>query len=149
MKVKLNNEEDNKLFEKKNIFLQKTKLPKKTKYLAIFLSSLFIITLLFFLSIFCLHDKKGNFINKTLLRHLNDLNFNIEENENCLTYNGKTSECSSCKSMYNLINGLCEPNYSIKAIYNTQTENEEVKLINDIFLKYIKEITINNTKIST
>ena len=148
MKVKLNNVKDNEELDKKNLFWQKTKPLKNTKSLALFLSCLFIIILIFLFLIFYLYDKKENFIAKILIRNLNDLNLKIEVDENCLFLNVETNKCSRCKPMYNLSDGLCEPNYSIKSIYITKIENEEVKLINELFLKYIKEITINNTKVS-
>ena len=44
--------------------------------------------------------------------------------------------------------GEFESNYSFKAIFKVETENERVKLINDNYISYIKEMSINETKIT-
>ena len=69
----------------------------------------------------------------------NDNNNNENENEktkhegdkeeNCLTYNKTTNECSSSNIRYKLIDGKCILNYSFKAIYYTKEKNENIKLI--------------------
>ena len=38
-------------------------------------------------------------------------------------------------------------NYSFKAIYNTNSTNESIKLIDSLYINNIKEISINNKKI--
>ena len=61
-----------------------------------------------------------------------------EENK-CLTCNKTSNKCSSCNPFYNLINGICEPNFSFKAIYYTNEKNQKILLY---------EMTIDNMTVS-
>ena len=52
----------------------------------------------------------------------------LGEEENCLSCNEDTLECTSCNIGYKLVNGKCRPDHFIKAIYKTNGDGEIVKL---------------------
>ena len=54
------------------------------------------------------------------------------EGEKCLVCNWTINRCSSCNTVYKLINGKCYLNYSFKAIYSSKNANENIKLINNL-----------------
>ena len=58
-------------------------------------------------------------------------NFNcIEENKYCMVYDNSTyHKCILCQPNYKLVRGRCMINYSIKAVYHSDYENEKVDLI--------------------
>ena len=58
----------------------------------------------------------------------NDLKL-IKEDENCLIYN--LDECINCNPGYYLINKTCIK-YSFKAIYKSESDNENITLINNL-----------------
>ena len=66
--------------------------------------------------------------------------------ENCLEYNNNTNKCSLCKNRYKLYNGNCLliEKYSFRAIYRTDYNNENINLINSIYLKNIKEMIVDS-----
>ena len=70
------------------------------------------------------------------------------EEDKCLTCNKTSNKCSSCNPFYNLINGICDPNYSFKAIYYTNEKSQKIQLINPSYLDYIIEMTIDNMTVS-
>ena len=72
---------------------------------------------------------------------------NVSEiKENCLEYDIFAFKCSLCKNGYKLYNGKCLliGNYSFIAIYRTDYKNENINLINDIYLKNIEEIIVDS-----
>ena len=99
-------------------------------------------------SIFYLYYINNEKIKLNFMRNLGQISLEIDDNDNCFTRNKETSKCLSCYPMLILNNGICEPNYSIKAIYKTNSENQTIDLISELFLKYINEMSINNTKIT-
>ena len=66
------------------------------------------------------------------------------ENEKCHTCDKEKNQCSSCNKLYKLLNGECIENYSLKAIYNIDSINETINLINNSYFENIKEITIDD-----
>ena len=67
------------------------------------------------------------------------------ENEKCLTCWGE--KCGSCHKGYNLVNGKCILNYSIRGMYKSSIDNENILLINKNYVKYIREIIIDGKTI--
>ena len=69
-----------------------------------------------------------------------------EIKEKCLEYDIFAFKCSLCKNGYKLYNGTCLliGNYSFIAIYRTDYKNENVNLINDIYLKNIEEMIVDS-----
>ena len=65
------------------------------------------------------------------------------EEDKCLTCDQKTNNCSSCNPFYNLTNGICEPNFSIKATYFVSEEGKSLQLINPSYIEYMIEAIIN------
>ena len=63
------------------------------------------------------------------------------ENEKCATC--FEDKCGSCHKGYNLANGSCILNHSIRGLYNTSHANENILLINENYTKYINEIIID------
>ena len=76
-------------------------------------------------------------------------NFNCnEENKHCMlcdNYN-KYHKCLLCQPNYKLVRGRCMINYSIKAVYHSDYENENVQLIYKLPSEII-EMTVDNTKV--
>jgi hypothetical protein len=68
--------------------------------------------------------------------------------DKCLTCNDETNECLTCNPLFELVDGKCVPNYSFKAVYHTEKENEKIDLIYKSMLKYILEMSIDNTNSS-
>ena len=68
------------------------------------------------------------------------------DEEKCLTCNKK--DCGSCNPGYILNNGKCEPNFSFRAIYNTDFFNETINLFN-ILPEQISEMIINGESVTT
>lgn len=64
--------------------------------------------------------------------------------DKCLTCSDETNECSSCNPLFELVDGKCVPNYSFKAVYHTEKENEKIDLIYKSNQKYILEMSIDN-----
>ena len=49
-----------------------------------------------------------------------------------------------CNLGYQFYKGKCQVNYSIKAVYKTKKNNQNILLINKCYEEYIKELIINN-----
>ena len=148
MKNRLNEEQIDKYENIDILSKEKNNLNKKKSLNLCLISYLLIIGVLFLFS-FSFFKIHTFIVNNNNIRSLIESNNNeINEDKKCLTYNKESNKCLKCIHMHNLINGICEPNYSIKAIYKTDSENENIKLISDLFLKYVQEITINDTQIS-
>ena len=54
------------------------------------------------------------------------------EEEKCLTCDKVKNICSSCNIGYKLVNGLCKPDYFIKAVFKTIQVGDNVELYNSI-----------------
>ena len=63
------------------------------------------------------------------------------ENEKCLTC--LEDKCGSCHKGYNLVNGKCILNHSIRGIYESNIDKENILLINENYIKYIREMIID------
>ena len=63
----------------------------------------------------------------------NDPNKPCEEGEEdkCLTCDTETNECKECNIAYKLVDGICRPNYLIKAVYFTKQNDDKINIIND------------------
>ena len=118
---------------------------RRNELLKFFASSfkLYIVLLLFI----SMQGKRFNIDNKSNIRNLLSTNSQINEDNKCLIFNEETNKCTECPPSFILINGVCEPNYSFKAIFKVDSQNEKVKLINDNYITYIKDMSINGTKI--
>ena len=64
----------------------------------------------------------------------------------CKTCNG--NKCASCNDKYNLVNGVCEPNFDIKSIYTTTSNNEYITLYDKSYNEYITEMEVDGQKVS-
>ena len=54
--------------------------------------------------------------------------------------------CISCNPKYNLINGECHSNFSLKAIYESISDDENIQLIHKSFKDNIIDIEIDDEK---
>ena len=52
----------------------------------------------------------------------------IGKEEKCLSCDSDNITCTSCNLGYKLLNGKCILNYSFKAVYQTNSENEKISL---------------------
>ena len=68
------------------------------------------------------------------------------EDDLCQTCNG--NKCASCNDKYNLVNGVCEPNFDIKSIYIAISNNEKIILFNETYKEYIIEMEVDGQKVS-
>ena len=68
----------------------------------------------------------------------------IGDEDMCLTC--KKDKCGSCNLKYTLINGKCEPTFSLRAIYISYNDDEYVELLNYTYAEYITEIEIDGEK---
>jgi len=57
-------------------------------------------------------------------------------------------KCKICNIGYKLVDGMCLINHSIKAIYNSQEENNIIQLINNAYEKYILEMIVDGNIIT-
>ena len=117
---------------------------KKNRYLKIFLVSILLIILLFLISYFI--NRNNNHNEKIKLKNLIEISAENTEDNECLIFDKDSKKCISCNIMFNLVDGICEPNYSIKEIITSA--NKKTKLINDNYINYVKRMFINNTEIS-
>ena len=69
-----------------------------------------------------------------------------DEKDKCLFYSN--NECLACDIWCKLINGKCILNYSFKAVYFSEKQNENIQLINKNYEKYIIAMIFNNKTIS-
>ena len=119
---------------------------RRNEFLKLFASSFKLyIVLLLFISI---QGKKLNINNKNNIKNALSSNNQINEDNKCLIFNKEINECTECYPSFILINGVCEPNYSFKAIFKVDNENEKVKLIDNNYITYIKDMSINGTKLA-
>ena len=49
--------------------------------------------------------------------------------EKCLKCYNDKNECQSCNIGYNLVNGICKPDYFIKAVYQSRYQGESIDLV--------------------
>ena len=64
----------------------------------------------------------------------------------CKTCDG--NKCGSCNEKYNLVNGVCEPNFDIKSIYTTTSNNQNIILFNELYNEYMTEMEVDGQKVS-
>ena len=57
------------------------------------------------------------------------------------------NKCKTCNIGYKLVDGMCLINHSIKAIYYSQEDNNNIQLINNTYEKYILEMIVDGNKI--
>jgi len=69
----------------------------------------------------------------------------IGEDDKCLTCDD--NKCSSCNIGYNLIDGKCKANYTIKATYHTDLDKEDVQVIYNNILKDIEGMIVNGENV--
>ena len=92
--------------------------------------------------------KGDNKTNKKDGNNDKDNDKNIEEKcpkgpeDGCLTCEKGTDKCASCNSGYKLADGKCILNYSFKAVYKTNSDNQNIELI-----KYLDASNIKNTTV--
>ena len=71
----------------------------------------------------------------------------FEDDDKCLETDSNTMQCSSCYLGYILSEGKCIPNYSFKAIYFTNENNQNIQLINGDYKEDITEMIIDGKKV--
>ena len=82
---------------------------------------------------------KKNFIpiydenDKNLIK-LCDLPCEIGEDDKCLNCSETSNKCSICIPFYTLINGKCVADYSIKAIYKSDSLSDHIKIYDNIII---------------
>ena len=67
------------------------------------------------------------------------------EEDNCLKC--ENNICISCNPKYSLFNNKCISNYSLRAIYESVSDNENVQLVNKAFKYNILDIEVDDIKI--
>ena len=85
-----------------------------------------------------------------LLKKDNNQDNNIymcEEGEEDKCLKCENNKCISCNYRYNLIDGICRSNYSIKAIYEPVNKDQKVRLIDDSYKYNIISLEIDNKTI--
>ena len=114
----------------KNI-LTKNKIKKLRLIFLIFLLVLSILLILFY----------------NLRKKNNDtIKCEIGKEEKCYQCDKTNSKCIKCNPGYKLINGLCQVNYSLRAVYYTNENNQKIKLINTP-IENILELYIDNINV--
>jgi surface protein len=73
--------------------------------------------------------------------------YDLGDEDKCLQTESNTMQCLRCNLGYKLSGGKCIPNYSFKAIYFTNENNQNIKLINEDFKTGITEMIIDNNKV--
>ena len=58
------------------------------------------------------------------------------------------NKCGSCNDKYNLVNGVCEPNFDIKSVYTVTSNNKNIILFNELYNEYITEMEVDGQKVS-
>ena len=125
MEEKLNNIEN----ENEILNTEKDEQLKRKLYNYIMISLFFIIGTLIFYYIFFLLSFSPDKSSK---------NENGQE-DNCLEYDKNKNKCISCNPGYKLIDGKCRENYSFRALYETDRNDETIELI---YFKF-KDLIIN------
>ena len=100
-----------------------------------YLKSIILIIILFLL------NNKNNIKQSKILRSKQVISFTYQK-KSCMIY--KKFQCIRCNIGYDLIKGECVPNYSIRAVYNSSSNNTKVKLFNKLYEKYIEKLIIDN-----
>ena len=70
-------------------------------------------------------------------------NYENEKDDNCLEYDKDKNKCVSCNPGYKLIDGKCKENFSFKALYETEKNDETIELIYITFKDKIININID------
>ena len=83
-----------------------------------------IITLSVLVSSFYFLIKYGN-------KHKKEIIINCIEGPDDACFKCKNDKCIKCNYRYDLINGTCEPTFSIKVIYETTQYNESIEIFNN------------------
>ena len=65
----------------------------------------------------------------------------------CKELDSQANKCTSCNYGYKLEDGKCTSDFDFKAVFETRTNNETVKLI-DKFYPYVKEMTLDEIKLN-
>ena len=95
-----------------------------------------IILISFFISIYFFFDEKTYSMQKK--KNI----FDLYDNEKCYIY--KNFQCKKCRFPYELSKGKCVADYSFRAIYNSSFKNENIKIINKIYEKIIRNLIIDD-----
>lgn len=66
-----------------------------------------------------------------------------EKDNNCLEYDKDKKKCISCNPGYKLVDGKCKENYSFRAVYETEKNDETIELIYITFKDKIININID------
>ena len=98
-----------------------------------------IITLSVLVSSFYFLIKYGN-------KHKKEIIINCIEGPDDACFKCKNDKCIKCNYRYDLINGTCEPTFSIKVIYETTQYNESIEIFNNYKYKVYGLELDNETK---
>ena len=120
---------------------KETPKPKKAIkwHIIIPIISIIVIGIIVFIIVFKLKDDDNDDDNNNNVCEIGD-------EDKCHICNG--NKCVECNYRYELIKGKCKANFSFRAIYSTNTENESIDLINSIYKDYIIEMEIDEEKVS-
>ena len=72
----------------------------------------------------------------------------LGDEDKCLECDENNFVCSRCNDGFQLINGQCTNEYSFEAIYETNSYNQNIKLINNGYLRYINKMIIDGENMS-
>ena len=133
MEEKLNDIE-NKITES-----EKDEKLKKKLFYCITISFLTIIGILLFYYIFFLISFSPDKSSK----NENENEEKEKEKENCLEYDDDKKKCISCKPGYKLIDGKCKENFSFRALYETEKNDETIELIYITLIDKIINVNID------
>ena len=117
-------------------------LSKSTKMQNFIIIFILILLIIIFISLFFILNNKNSGIDKNFQK------CETGDEEKCLTCDENKNECSSCNLGYELKNGKCILNYSFKAIYHTNKENENIFLFSNFALENINQMIIDGKEIN-
>ena len=100
---------------------------------------------------FCIGTKSNNTCNTCAKNYLPIFENDVIEvcdldDQKCLSRDNQTNKCLNCDSKYYLVNGICK-SYSFMATYHNDNIDEEIQLIGEAYLSYIKGMYMNNKNI--
>jgi hypothetical protein len=97
---------------------------KKIIFILFMILNIFLILSLLLITFIGKKNISSNIANN--LRNLIEIKCQTGDENKCLSCDKELNECTSCNPMFNLKNGICEPNYSIRAVYQTTSKNQKL-----------------------
>ena len=90
----------------------------------------------------------GNLKNVYYNNKIIKCNNTCELGEDCIECYKDKNECKKCNNGYKKVNGICKPDYFIKAIYLSSSDGEEVTLFNSWYTSSVIRMIIDGNNIT-